>query len=105
MPAFSKVLIHSLLTLGPGPHEGPHAASGVAAGPTVIADSDDSTSPLRIHGPGSNLADSTLLELTGNGYRFAELGAANNPSGWAGTLKVKSPAGEIIGYILLYTNR
>ncbi len=93
----------------------PHAASGVAAGPTVIAASDDSTSPIRIHGPGSNLGDSTLLELTangelilaggsGNGYRFAELGAANNPSGWAGTLKVKSPSGETLGYVLLYTN-
>ncbi len=93
----------------------PHTASGVAAGPTVIAASDDSTSPLKIHGPGSNLADSTLLELTasgelilaggsGNGYRFAELGAANNPSGWAGTLKVKSPSGETLGYVLLYAD-
>ncbi len=89
--------------------------SGVAAGPTVIAASDDSTSPIRIHGPGSNLGDSTLLELTangelilaggsGNGYRFAELGAANNPSGWAGTLKVKTPSGETLGYVLLYTD-
>ncbi len=48
-----------------------------------------------------SIADSTLLELTangeliladgtGNGYRFAELGAANNPSGSAGVLKVKT---------------
>jgi hypothetical protein len=62
----------------------PHIASGIAAGPTVIAASDNTTSPLEVHGPGSNLADSTLLELTangelilaggsGNGYRFAEL--------------------------------
>jgi hypothetical protein len=93
----------------------PHINSGLAAGPTVIAVPDTTTSPLKIHGPGSNLADSTLLELTangelilaggtGNGYRFAELGPANNPSGWAGVLKVKTPAGTTVGYILLYSN-
>jgi len=65
--------------------------------------------------PGSNLADSTLLELTangelilaggsGNGYRLAELMGANNPSGWSGVLKVKTPAGTTLGYILLYSN-
>jgi hypothetical protein len=59
--------------------------------------------------------DSTLLELTangelilaggsGNGYRFAELEAANNPSGWSGVLKVKTPTGNTLGYILLYSN-
>jgi hypothetical protein len=93
----------------------PHIASGLAIGPTVIAVPDSTTSPLRIHGPGSNLADSTLLELTangelilaggsGNGYRFADLGPANNPSGWSGVLKVKTPDGASLGYILLYTN-
>jgi hypothetical protein len=93
----------------------PHTASGLAAGPTVIAAPDNTTSPLKIHGPGSNLTDSTLLELTangelilaggsGNGYRFAELGPANNPSGWAGVIKVKTPAGGTLGYILLYSN-
>ncbi|MFB3924401.1 MAG: hypothetical protein ACE145_21985, partial [Terriglobia bacterium] len=93
----------------------PHVTSGLAAGPTVIAAADSTASPLKIQGPGSNLADSTLLELTpngelilaggsGNGYRLAELGPANNPSGWAGVLKVKSPAGAILGYILLYAN-
>jgi hypothetical protein len=93
----------------------PHVASGVTAGPTAIAASDNTTSPFKIHGPGSNLADSTLLELTangelilaggtGNGYRFAELGAANNPSGWSGVLKVKTPTGSTLGYILLYSN-
>ena len=93
----------------------PHIASGLAVGPTIIAAPDTTASPLKIHGPGSNLADSTLLELTangelilaggsGNGYRFAELGAANNPSGWAGVIKVKNPAGVTAGYILLYTN-
>ena len=93
----------------------PHIASGVAIGPTVIAATDSATSPLKIHGPGSNLADSTLLELTangelilsggsGNGYRFAELGAASNPTGWSGVLKVKTAAGATLGYILLYTS-
>ncbi|MCL5097097.1 MAG: hypothetical protein M1608_06140 [Candidatus Omnitrophica bacterium] len=81
----------------------------------MIAAPDANTSPVRIHGPGSNLADSALLELTangelilsggsGNGYRFAELGAASNPSGWSGVLKVKTPAGTTLGHILLYSN-
>ncbi|GIU74784.1 MAG: hypothetical protein KatS3mg004_1871 [Bryobacteraceae bacterium] len=93
----------------------PNFQAGLAAGPTVIAAPDSTTSPLKIHGPGSNLADSTLLELTasgelilaggsGNGYRLADLGAANNPSGWAGTIRVRTPAGTTIGYILLYSN-
>jgi hypothetical protein len=93
----------------------PHVASGLTAGPTVIAAADATASPLRIQGPGSNLADSTLLELTasgelilaggaGNGYRFAELEAANNPSGWSGVLRVKTPAGATLGYILLYSS-
>jgi hypothetical protein len=71
----------------------PHIASGLASGPTFIAAPDSTTSPFKIHGPGSNLADTTLLELaangelilaggSGNGYRFAGLGAASNPSGW-----------------------
>jgi hypothetical protein len=92
-----------------------HIASGFAAGPTVIAAPDSAASPLKILGPGSNLADSTLLELTangelilaggsGNGYRFAEMMSASNPSGWSGVLKVKDPAGATAGYILLYTN-
>jgi hypothetical protein len=95
--------------------QAPPITSGLAAGPTIIAASDDTTSLLKIHGPGSNLADSTLLELTadgelilaggsGNGYRLAELAAANNPNGWAGAIKVKTPAGVTVGYVLLYTN-
>lgn len=91
----------------------PHIASGVAAGPTVIAAPDTTTSPLKIHGPGSNLGDSTLLEITangelivaggfGNGYRFAELVTANNPTGWAGMLRIKAPSGATLGYLLLY---
>jgi hypothetical protein len=70
---------------------------------------------LRVCGPGSNLADHTLLEVTaggelviaggtGNGYRMAELTSASNPSGWSGVIKVKTPAGTTLGYILLYTN-
>jgi len=91
----------------------PNVEAGLTAGLTLIAAPDDTTSPLKIHGPGSNLADSTLLELTangelilaggsGNGYRFAKLAAATNPSGWAGVIRVKTPAGATLGYILLY---
>ena len=63
----------------------------------------------------TNLADSTLLELTangelilaggsGSGYRFAGLMGATNPSGWSGVIKVKNLAGATLGYILLYSN-
>ena len=76
---------------------------------------DTTESPFRVAGPGSNLADHTLLQVTaggeliiagstGNGYRFAELMGASNPSGWSGVLKVKNPAGVTAGYILLYSN-
>jgi hypothetical protein len=47
--------------------QAPPITSGLAAGQTMIAAPDAATSPLKIHGPGSNLADSTLLELTANG--------------------------------------
>jgi hypothetical protein len=85
----------------------------------VIAAKDNAESPLRIYGPGSNLADCRLLEVTstgelmiaggvGNGYGYglAELMGATNPSGWSGVpvLKVKTPAGATAGYILLYSN-
>ena len=90
-------------------------AAGIACGATVIAPKDNAESPLRIYGPGSNLADQRLLEVTaggelilaggtGNGYRLAELMGATNPSGWSGVLKVKTPAGAAAGYILLYSN-
>jgi hypothetical protein len=71
----------------------PRGSAGLAVGPTVIAAPDDTASPLKIHGPGSNLADNTLLELTaggelilagGSGNCLAELMAATNPSGWSG---------------------
>ena len=81
----------------------------------VVSAKDNAESPLRVCGPGSNLADHTLLEVTaggeliiaggtGNGYRLAELMGATNPSGWSGVLKVKNPAGVTAGYILLYSN-
>jgi hypothetical protein len=87
-------------------------AAGIASGSVVISAKDNAESPLRIYGPGSNLADHRLLEVTaggelilaggtGNGYRLAELMGATNPSGWSGVLKVKTPAGATAGYILL----
>ena len=90
-------------------------AAGIACGATVIAAKDNAESPLRIYGPGSNLADQRLLEVTaggelilaggtGNGYRRAELMGATNPSGWSGVLKVKTPSGATAGDILLYSN-
>jgi hypothetical protein len=90
-------------------------AAGIACGTVVISGKDNAESPLRIYGPGSNLADHRLLEVTaggelilaggaGNGYRLAELMGATNPSGWSGVLKVKTPAGATAGYILLYSN-
>lgn len=90
-------------------------AAGIACGTVVISARDNSESPLRIYGPGSNLADHRLLEVTsggelilaggtGSGYRFAELMGASNPSGWSGVIKVKNPAGATAGYILLYSN-
>ncbi len=92
-----------------------NVAAGIACGPVVISAKDNTESPLRVYGPGSNLGDHRLMELTsggelilaggtGNGYRFAELMGATNPSGWSGVLKVKTPAGATAGYILLYSN-
>jgi len=89
--------------------------AGVTCGPTVISAVNSTDSPLKVRGPGSNLSDHTLLEVTaggeliiaggtGNGYRLAELMGATNPSGWSGVLKVKNPAGVTAGYILLYSN-
>ena len=76
---------------------------------------DTSESPFKVRGPGSSLADHTLLEVTvggelitaagtGNGYRRAEIVGASSPSGWAGSLKVKTPASAVAGYPLLYSN-
>jgi hypothetical protein len=97
-----------------GYQAGPVAA-GVACGPLLVAGKDTTESPFKVRGPGSNLADHTLLEVTasgeliiaggaGNGYRLAEIVGASNPSGWSGCLKVKNPAGVTAGYILLYSN-
>lgn len=90
-------------------------AAGVAGGPMLVVAKDNSESPFRVAGPGSNLADHTLLQVTaggeliiagstGNGYRLAELMGATNPNGWSGVIKVKNPAGVTAGYILLYSN-
>lgn len=59
--------------------------------------------------------DSALLELTANGeltlaggfgkgYRSVEIGAAINPFGWSGVLKVRNLSEATAGYILLYSN-
>jgi hypothetical protein len=83
-------------------------AAGVACGPMLVVAKDSTESPFRVAGPGSNLADHTLLQVTaggeliiagssGNGYRFAELMGASNPSGWSGVIKVKNPAGATAG--------
>ncbi len=90
-------------------------SAGVACGPLLVVAKDNAESPFRVAGPGSNLGDHTLLQVTssgelviaggsGNGYRFAELTGASNPSGWSGVIKVKNPAGVTAGYILLYSN-
>ena len=44
---------------------------------TLIAASDNATSPPNIQGPASSLADSTLLELTANGELILACGSAN----------------------------
>ena len=91
------------------------STTGIARGAIVISAKDNAKSPLRAYGPGSNLADHTLMEITagcelilaggtGNGYRLAELASASNPSGWSGVIKIKTPTGTTLGYILLYTN-
>lgn len=90
-------------------------AGDTLTGPLLISTANATDSPFKASGPGSNLSDQTLLELTasgelilaggaGNGYRFAELMGASNPSGWSGVIKVKNPAGVTAGYILLYSN-
>ncbi len=90
-------------------------AAGVVCGPLLVSAINSMDSPFKVRGPGSNLADHTLLEVTaggeliiasgsGNGYRFAEIVGASNPSGWSGCIKVKNPAGVTAGYILLYSN-
>jgi hypothetical protein len=42
-------------------------AAGIAYGAAVIAAKDSAESPLRIYGPGSNLADHRLVEVTSTG--------------------------------------
>jgi hypothetical protein len=90
-------------------------AAVVACGSLPVVAKDSGEAPFTVRGPGSNLSDHTLLQVTsggeliiasgsGNGYRFAEIVGASSPSGWSGCLKVKSPAGVTAGYILLYSN-
>ena len=88
-------------------------AAGCTLGRLLVVGKDSTESPVRVAGPGSSLADHTLLEVTangellvgaGSGYRFAEIVGASNPSGWSGMLKVKNAAGVTAGYILLYSN-
>lgn len=90
-------------------------AAGIASGAVVISAKDNAESPLRVFGPGSNLADNLLFAVnsagevtiaggTGNGYMLSQLRGAVNPNGWAGVIEVKNPAGVTAGYLLLYTN-
>jgi hypothetical protein len=84
-------------------------------GPLPVVGKDTSASPFKVRGAGSSLADHTLVEVTaggelitrrarGNGYRLAEIVGASSPSGWAGCLKVTTPASAVAGYALLYSN-
>jgi hypothetical protein len=95
--------------------QAPRNRASAAMGTVIISAANSMEAPLTVFGPGSNLADKTLLQVTssgelivaggsGNGYRLAELTSASNPSGWSGVLKVKTPAGTTLGYILLYSN-
>jgi len=61
--------------------------------------------PYKVRKDGVDVGTRRALNLIqGDGHRFADLGAANNPSGWAGAIKVKKPDGVTAGYILLYSN-
>lgn len=87
--------------------------AGVASGAMVICAVNSTDSPVKVRGPGSNLTDHTLLEVTAGGELIRAggkrlplrrtCGRATSPSGWAGVLKVKRPAGTTLGYVLLYT--
>ena len=90
-------------------------AAGGACGTSVVSATNNTDPPFKVRGPGSPLADHSLLEVTAGGelilagstrigYRVAELMGATNPSGWSGVLMVKNPAGVTAGYILLYSN-
>jgi hypothetical protein len=92
-----------------------HAASDIVSGALVLDVGAESSDPLVVRSNQSNLTDHTLMKVlnngeliiaggAGNGYRFAELLGASNPSGWSGVIKVKNPAGVTAGYLLLYSN-
>jgi hypothetical protein len=52
-------------------------AAGIACDSVVISAKDNSESPLRIFGPGSNLADHRLLEITSGGELILAGGTGN----------------------------
>jgi hypothetical protein len=71
---------------------------GIACGALLVVGKDTSESPFKVRGPGSPLADHTLLEVTaaseliiagstGNGYRLAELMGAKIRPGSPGCSK------------------
>jgi hypothetical protein len=45
-----------------------------------------------------------FLGGSGNGYRFAQMMGAANPSGWPGVIKVRTPTGASLDNMLLYSN-
>jgi hypothetical protein len=63
----------------------PRNRSGAVLGATGITALNATERPLTIYGPGS-----------ANGCRLAELMSATNPGGWAGVLKVTTPAGTTV---------
>jgi hypothetical protein len=74
------------------------------AGSTVIAELDNTASPLKVRGPSSNLADGTLLELTANGELIlaryphmsntvARLAAQQSYLDWRGSKKTEAVCG------------
>ena len=68
-------------------------AAGTACGATVIAAKDNSESPLRIYGPGSNLSDHRLLEVTAGGELIL--------AGVSGTGPQSPTSGEPSGGVML----
>lgn len=93
--ACSRATVRRAANARAWPSQTANAAAGIGCGALIISAKDSTESPLRIYGPGSNLADHRLLEVTagaelilagvaGNGYRLAELMApAIRPDGLA----------------------
>jgi hypothetical protein len=82
-------------------------------GPLPVVGKDTSALPFKVRGPGSSLADHTRVEVTAGGElitrraRATDIAwlrsSASSPSGWAGCLKVTTPASAVAGYALLYS--